>query len=354
MYRGFRTLPLAAVVLMLGACTDNAAPHGANLMTVNSLYGASCGRMRSSLRCWGDVGNVPVAQISNMQIVRGSSYGDAGCGIDGAGSISCWEYGGEGFAAVLSPGLHFTDVAVGQAHRCALEAGGTVYCWGISAYTGIAPEDTVIKNCTAGAFDTFLCVKSPSPITSPERFQAIAGGDYYTCGLTRGGKAYCWGEGIGLGLGDGITFSQTPAPVASSDLFISIGIGDESTCAVSSLNKLLCWGLGYGGTEGPAYVPVPVSVPGDVAMRSVSLRIYNACALDTSGLAWCWRGVANPPAQVLGGLRFSSIAAGSNHACAIASDGAWCWGANDRGQLGNGGTTYSPLPVRVANQDQFD
>ena len=88
MYRGFRTLPLAAVVLMLGACTDNAAPHGANLTTVNGLYEASCGRMRSSLRCWGDAG-VPsrLAQISTMQLVRGSSLRRrwSTCGIDGAG-----------------------------------------------------------------------------------------------------------------------------------------------------------------------------------------------------------------------------------------------------------------------------
>lgn len=352
MYRGFRTLPLAAVVFMLGACTDNAAPHGANLTTVNSLYDASCGRMRSSLRCWGDVGYVPVGQITNMQLVRGSSYGDAGCGIDGAGSISCWRY--SDFAAVPTPGLRFTDVAVGQAHRCALEAGGTVYCWGYARYTGIEAGDTAIKNCSTNPSEPSLCVKSPTPISSPERFQAITAGEYSTCGLTRAGKAYCWGEGGGLGLGEDIVSSQTPAPVATSELFISISAGYESTCAVSTANKLLCWGGGYGGAEYFAYAPVPVPVPGDVPMQSVSLRSNNACGLDSTGQAWCWSGLSAPPAQVLGGLSFTSIAAGSGSACAVASDGAWCWGANDRGQLGNGGTTYSPIPVRVANQDQFD
>jgi alpha-tubulin suppressor-like RCC1 family protein len=289
-----------------------------------------------------------------MLLVRGSAYGEAGCGIDGSGSISCWRYSGEDFAPVPTPGLRFSDVAVGQAHRCALEAGGTVYCWGNARSSGIVPQDTAVQNCSTNPSEPFPCVKSPSPISSPERFQAIAAGDYYTCGLASSGKVYCWGEGYGLGLGDGIAYSQTPAPVASSDLFISIATGYESTCAVSTLHELLCWGFGYGGAEDLSYVPVPVPVPGNVAMRSVSMRLSHACGLDTAGLAWCWGGLANPPAQVPGNLRFSSIGAGTSHACAIASDGAWCWGANDRGQLGNGGTTYSPIPVRVANQDQFD
>jgi alpha-tubulin suppressor-like RCC1 family protein len=42
------------------------------------------------------------------------------------------------------------------------------------------------------------------------------------------------------------------------------------------------------------------------------------------------------------------IVAGSDHACALAADGAiWCWGAGDRGQLGDGGTSGHFVPARV-------
>jgi alpha-tubulin suppressor-like RCC1 family protein len=38
----------------------------------------------------------------------------------------------------------------------------------------------------------------------------------------------------------------------------------------------------------------------------------------------------------------------ANHLCAIKVDGsAWCWGENDFGQLGDGTTTDSDVPVRV-------
>jgi len=42
------------------------------------------------------------------------------------------------------------------------------------------------------------------------------------------------------------------------------------------------------------------------------------------------------------------IAAGASHACAIVDGGAWCWGLNDNGQLGNGSSGYSATPIPVS------
>ena len=45
----------------------------------------------------------------------------------------------------------------------------------------------------------------------------------------------------------------------------------------------------------------------------------------------------------------SNVAAGFSHTCAVKQDHTlWCWGSNDSGQLGDGTTTDRPLPVQVS------
>jgi alpha-tubulin suppressor-like RCC1 family protein len=43
----------------------------------------------------------------------------------------------------------------------------------------------------------------------------------------------------------------------------------------------------------------------------------------------------------------TGIAAGGAHTCAVVNGGAQCWGSNDYGQLGNNSTTDSHIPVQV-------
>ena len=54
-------------------------------------------------------------------------------------------------------------------------------------------------------------------------------------------------------------------------------------------------------------------------------------------------------------LTFTSVDAGANHTCAITTQGpAYCWGAGDSGQLGNGSFSGNQAkPVLVFGEHSF-
>jgi len=125
----------------------------------------------------------------------------------------------------------------------------------------------------------------------------------------------------------------------------------------SAEGYILTWENGVG--------PMPLLSPS--RMRDVSVGGGHACAISRDNKAFCWGDgedgqlgtdgtddVQNPTIEVAGERKWQAIAAGEKHSCGIADDGqAFCWGAGDSGQLGNGGFTGSAAPVLLAGDDLF-
>jgi hypothetical protein len=82
------------------------------------------------------------------------------------------------------------------------------------------------------------------------------------------------------------------------------------------------------------------------------------CGLGADAMLYCWSAPGSPPDSAPGsapiadgnGLPFRSIGGGLSHRCGIlkTDDSVVCWGQNDAGQLGNGTTLTSSVPLRVA------
>jgi serine/threonine protein kinase/alpha-tubulin suppressor-like RCC1 family protein len=114
----------------------------------------------------------------------------------------------------------------------------------------------------------------------------------------------------------------------------------------------------------------PASVPMSFAAPTSRVNIVaggiHSCLVGADGRAYCWGGNergqlgnavnsrASTPAAVGGDLRFTSVASGLSHTCAIARGGAaWCWGDNSHGQLGDRSDTIRFAPARVVDGHNF-
>ena len=203
-----------------------------------------------------------------------------------------------------------------------------------------------------------------------------ASGDNTTCMLEADGSVWCWGINGKGQVGDGTTvdrwFRPTRIPALGTDV-VELSVGTRHACARKRNGSLWCWGGNQSGQLGigqdSALHTDPVHVDGlgfDVTM--VHTGRNHTCAVKSNGTAWCWGNhehgqVGNDsdqtvywsPVEVtaLGGIARLSTAIDSNHTCAINGGGdLWCWGFNEDGQLGDGTTTTSRVPVAVAVDDQ--
>ncbi len=257
---------------------------------------------------------------------------------------------------LMPPDTVWDQVGGGNEHSCALTS-GTVQCWGV----GLEGE--------LGTGANTPTVDSPVAVSGLTGVAQLAVGDHHACALTTGGGVWCWGLNSNGQLGDGSTTNRN-APVAVAGLgsgvaAISAGVGHS--CAVTILGGAYCWGrngageLGDGSTT-QSSTPVPVFGLG-TGVGSVSAGNRHSCAVTTGGAALCWGAngsgqlgdgsttASTVPVGVTGlGSGVAQIAAGGlDHTCAATTAGAaYCWGDNTVGELGDGSTTDSSVPVGVS------
>jgi alpha-tubulin suppressor-like RCC1 family protein len=171
-----------------------------------------------------------------------------------------------------------------------------------------------------------------------------------------GQTAVSWSDSVTLSLesGDGtaeLLGTTTRAPVAGVAVF-----DDLSVDASGSSYRLVA----RSGTLTEASSE-PFMIHDVFSATVVTTGFSHTCALTTDSEAYCWGSndkgqlgdgttdARSLPTPVITQLRFAAITAGGRHTCGLTSDGsAYCWGSNEAGQLGNGTTDSSVTPVPVS------
>jgi Regulator of chromosome condensation (RCC1) repeat/Bacterial Ig-like domain (group 2) len=302
--------------------------------------------LTGTVECWGADGSGESGNIPTTTCNAGSSVADSPCAPT-PGIVL-----GPNSANAVSPGDGFT---------CA-RLTGQVRCWGSNA---------------SGQLGNGTYLDSTTPVAIQNLFGgavAVSAGGQHACALTSATKAptriSCWGDNTAGQLGTGTAGGNSPTPTQVPNTYgdTAVATGAAHTCALDSASQVWCWGsnshgqLGNGTTTDSAS---PVVVPNLQTAIGIAAGGNTTCALLQGGIL-CWGEnthgqlgngttvdsstpvlVSNVPSLTSGVI---GVAVGGGHACTLLSDGmVACWGDNAGGQLGNGTTVDSSVPVYASN-----
>ena len=161
------------------------------------------------------------------------------------------------------------------------------------------------------------------------------------------------------------TPGPTPVPTATPVAPPTMGriaAGYVHACAITDSRGVTCWGSGDLGSGSGDANAVPVDVPGLTSgVTAIAAGGVHTCALTSGGGVTCWgsneygqlgdgtTSDSDVPVDVAGlASGVTAISVGWSHTCALTSrGGVQCWGNNVWGWLGNGTQTASSVPVDV-------
>ena len=249
----------------------------------------------------------------------------------------------------------------------------TVAAWGSNSYGQLGDATTTRRLAPAMIDDT--------GVLAGKTILAVAGGYLHSLALCSDGTLAAWGYNVYGQLGNnGSAPSSVPVAVDQSGVLagktvIAISAGPFHNLALCADGTMAAWGYNnYGqlgtGDKVTSRVPVlvnPVAALAGKQVVAVAAAAYSSFALCADGTLTGWGyndegelgdgttsnstvPVAVDTSGALSGKRIASLSAGQYHTLALCTDGTLvAWGYNNRGQLGNNSNVSSKVPVAIGS-----
>lgn len=308
-------------------------------------------------------------QDSRIVVAGNNAMGTLGIGNEGFGRLTfpffvypdLRRYGD----ASLNNNTELVHVRFGETHATALDKQSRVWVWGNNRYRQLNTDVNVgIDYAHAMAREV-----APS-MNLGERVLKVDANQTASYILTSSGRVFRWGTDWSLtnGAPEVLTFPVVLMDMAAGHDHI-LGLGTDNRIYV--LGKNLEGQLGVATNFGTS---TPVNTAAQCPLIANVIRVFagkrTSAALTAEGHVWVWGrarfnggpSYSSVPYRLLKGLQPGSesmlvnivhVACGDGFGLALSADNTvMAWGLNDRGQLGNGSTTYSETPVYVLKGEQ--
>ncbi|MBI3510186.1 MAG: T9SS type A sorting domain-containing protein [Bacteroidetes bacterium] len=245
----------------------------------------------------------------------------------------------------------YVSVDAGFDHLLAIKPDGTVWSWGTNTYGQLG-------------IGNFSNSNVPVHVLGLTGIIAVSAGNGNSLALKNDGTVWAWGLNHSGQLGIGDTANRNLPVQINITNIISISAGYAHSLFLR--NDSTVWGSGwnvYGqlGTGNNISSNTPVQSTGLSGIISITAGCGHSNALKSDGTIWAWgenmsgelgdgngEFASNVPVAVAFLNGVSTIGIGGRQSFALKNDGTfWTWGQNNYGQLGNGNTNDSPVPVEL-------